>query len=433
MNRSFPCSLLSRSFSRSPALAGRPSTTRLAPGGRGLPQGARRGPQEGGRLVHPGRPVLARRRGEPLRQRSGRQGRAARGQGPEGGRRARAQGGEGLRPRGAGGEGDQRRQAGDRALDLVSDAEGEPTVLEMGSLSFFVIQRGDTVGVRVKDKESAALAAFHGLDTYPIQPAWRVEARFEPYDPPKTIGIPNILGQVTDSPSPGAVVFDWQGKTYRLDALGDAEGGALPDLRRPDQRQGDLRRRPLPGDRPGQGRQGRGGLQPGLQPALRLHGLRHLPAAARPEPAGRSGSKRARRSTPAPRTDLLALRVCASNSGSADTWPVLDARRCVNAGSPGAFDSTDHPLAGAGSRVAEASHQAGTALRPDHELPHRRRAARQPSQRGRTLPGTPGHHGPRLRAGRQQGGGGPRILRSGTPSTPPSGRSRSSRAAAGAT
>jgi uncharacterized protein len=109
--------------------------------------------------------------------------------------------------------------------ELVSDAKGEPTVLEMGSVSFHVIQRGDMMGVRVKDTKSAALAAFHGLDTYPIQPAWRVEARFEPYDPPKTIGIPNVLGQVTDMPAPGAVVFDWQGKTYRLDALGDPKEG----------------------------------------------------------------------------------------------------------------------------------------------------------------------------------------------------------------
>ena len=109
--------------------------------------------------------------------------------------------------------------------ELISDAAGEPTVLEMGSVSFYIIQRGDKVGVRVKDKESAALKAFHGLDTYPTQPAWRVEARFEPYDPPKTISIPNILGQVTDSPAPGALVFDWQGKTYRLDALGDPKEG----------------------------------------------------------------------------------------------------------------------------------------------------------------------------------------------------------------
>ena len=110
-------------------------------------------------------------------------------------------------------------------IPLASDGKGDPTVLEMGSVSFHVIQRGDRVGVRVKDRESAALQAFHGLDTYPAAPAWRIEARFEPYDPPRTIGIPNVLGQVTDAPAPGAVVFDLQGKTHRLDALGDPKEG----------------------------------------------------------------------------------------------------------------------------------------------------------------------------------------------------------------
>ena len=111
------------------------------------------------------------------------------------------------------------------AMDLTADAAGKPTVLEMGTVSFFVIKRGDLVGVRVKDRESEALKAFHGLDTYPIQPGWRVEARFEPYDPPRKIAIPNILGQVAEEDSPGAVVFDWQGKTYRLDTMGDPKEG----------------------------------------------------------------------------------------------------------------------------------------------------------------------------------------------------------------
>jgi len=110
-------------------------------------------------------------------------------------------------------------------LALASDATGKPTVLEMGPVSFFVIKRGDRIGIRVKDRESAALTAFHGLDNFPIQPAWRIETRFEPYDPPKQVPIPNILGQVANEASPGAVVFDWQGKTYRLDTLGDPKEG----------------------------------------------------------------------------------------------------------------------------------------------------------------------------------------------------------------
>jgi uncharacterized protein (DUF1684 family) len=110
-------------------------------------------------------------------------------------------------------------------MELTVDTAGEPTVLELGTLSFFAIKRGDRVGVRIKDRKSPQLVSFKGLDFYPVQTAWRVEARFEPYNPPKKVAIPNVLGQVTDSDSPGAVVFDWQGETYRLDTLGSVDKG----------------------------------------------------------------------------------------------------------------------------------------------------------------------------------------------------------------
>jgi uncharacterized protein len=117
-----------------------------------------------------------------------------------------------------------------RAVDtmlLHSDASGRPTVLELGSLRFFVIERGDKIGVRVKDTKSPALAAFHGIDRFPLRPDWRVDARFERYDPPKQIPVANVLGQVSDNPSPGAVVFEKDGKTYRLDALSGGDDGSL--------------------------------------------------------------------------------------------------------------------------------------------------------------------------------------------------------------
>lgn len=108
---------------------------------------------------------------------------------------------------------------------LAKDTDGQPTVLELGSLSFFVIQRSDKIGVRIKDAKSPALAAFKGLDYFAIDPGWRVNARFEPYQPPRTIAVPNVLGQILDLPSPGALVFERDGKTYRIDALGSTEEG----------------------------------------------------------------------------------------------------------------------------------------------------------------------------------------------------------------
>src|SRR5262249_53269556 len=64
-------------------------------------------------------------------------------------------------------------------LDLQSPP-GKVTELALGSLRFFVIYRGDKVGVRIKDLKSPTLAAFHDVDTYPVRTAWRVDARFEP-------------------------------------------------------------------------------------------------------------------------------------------------------------------------------------------------------------------------------------------------------------
>ena len=105
------------------------------------------------------------------------------------------------------------------SLDLKSDADGKPTTLKLGALTFHVIKRGERIGVRVKDSASPERTNFRGLEYFPTDERWRVDARFEPYNPPKKIPIVNVLNMEEDNPSPGAIVFDIDGKTYRLDAL----------------------------------------------------------------------------------------------------------------------------------------------------------------------------------------------------------------------
>lgn len=105
------------------------------------------------------------------------------------------------------------------SLDLKTDDPGPPTVLDLGPLSFHVIKRGDRFALRVKDKENPARAEFQGNEYFPADPKWRVEARLEPYSPPKKIKIVNVLGMEEDDPSPGAVAFELNGQSYKLDAL----------------------------------------------------------------------------------------------------------------------------------------------------------------------------------------------------------------------
>jgi hypothetical protein len=104
-------------------------------------------------------------------------------------------------------------------LELKSDVGGEPTQLSCGSLRFYVIQRGDQVGLRVKDILSPARRAFRGLDFFEAAESWNVNARFEPYQPMRHIPIVNVLGMQTDMDSPGAIVFERDGATWRLDTV----------------------------------------------------------------------------------------------------------------------------------------------------------------------------------------------------------------------
>lgn len=104
-------------------------------------------------------------------------------------------------------------------LELKSDADRKPTVLRLGSLSFQIIRRGDKFGVRVRDKDNPDRAKFTGIESYPTDLKWRIEARFEPYNPPKPMAIMSVLGMESDEISPGAVKFEVDGKAYRLDAI----------------------------------------------------------------------------------------------------------------------------------------------------------------------------------------------------------------------
>jgi uncharacterized protein len=107
-----------------------------------------------------------------------------------------------------------------QSMVLKSDATEDPTMLDLGSLRFFVIDRGGKLGIRVRDREHPARKSFQGIDHYPVDPKWRVEAKFETYKD-KKIPILNILGMVEETPSPGALVFAVNGKTYRLDAVAE--------------------------------------------------------------------------------------------------------------------------------------------------------------------------------------------------------------------
>jgi uncharacterized protein (DUF1684 family) len=102
---------------------------------------------------------------------------------------------------------------------LKSDAEGKPDMLQAGRVRFYVIRRGDRLGIRLKDPEAPARKAFHGVPRYSVDPAWRVEADFLPYDPPQTRAIATVLGTTESMTTPGLLRFKVGGREVTLEPM----------------------------------------------------------------------------------------------------------------------------------------------------------------------------------------------------------------------
>ena len=97
---------------------------------------------------------------------------------------------------------------------LHYDADDNSDIVQVGTVSFYTIERGNKLGIRVKDRNSPTLRNFKGTEFFPIDAAFRFEAKFIPA--PQKIAVPSIIGQTEMQESPGIVEFNYRGQAYRL-------------------------------------------------------------------------------------------------------------------------------------------------------------------------------------------------------------------------
>jgi len=102
---------------------------------------------------------------------------------------------------------------------IHDDMSGSPDLITVGACSMILIKRGERYGIRLYDNNSPIRQAFTGLDWYPVNPAYRIEATFIPYEPARMISYSNILGDIVEEETTGAIEFTWDGQRCRLDAL----------------------------------------------------------------------------------------------------------------------------------------------------------------------------------------------------------------------
>lgn len=111
-------------------------------------------------------------------------------------------------------------------ITLIPDTRGSATriTFDGGQSGFNLIERDGRYALRVRDANAPTRTRFAGIDYYPADPTWRIEARFEPHPEGTTIPIANVVNQIEQTPNPGAVVFERDGERWRLEAL-EEDGG----------------------------------------------------------------------------------------------------------------------------------------------------------------------------------------------------------------
>lgn len=95
--------------------------------------------------------------------------------------------------------------------------------LVVGALTLWLHQSGERLAIRVRDPQSPLRTGFSGCKWFPGNPEYRVSGRFLPYDSPKAVTMPNIMGDAEHYTSPGVVQFELQGKSLSLQPVSTRE------------------------------------------------------------------------------------------------------------------------------------------------------------------------------------------------------------------
>ena len=102
------------------------------------------------------------------------------------------------------------------------EAGSRPTIT-IGPLSLFGHYSGDRLAIRMRDRDSEIRRGFTGLRWFPGAADCRVRGRYIPHTEPRTVELPNILGDVETFRTSGSVAFSAGGAEHRMTAF-DAGG-----------------------------------------------------------------------------------------------------------------------------------------------------------------------------------------------------------------
>lgn len=107
---------------------------------------------------------------------------------------------------------------------LRQDVDGDPDLVEIGAIAIRVIRRNGNAYLRVWDRQSPMLKQFAGLRYFPVDAAYRIDAEYVRYDPPRAIRIADAIGGEHEIQFPGEARFTLHNTTCSLIAEDDEDG-----------------------------------------------------------------------------------------------------------------------------------------------------------------------------------------------------------------
>lgn len=111
------------------------------------------------------------------------------------------------------------RRQDSTSWQLIYAPEQEAVTLEDGPFRYTIIERGGRYGVRLYDTSVPSRIRMAPIDTFPLDPAWRLPARFEAFAAPETLLVRNVLDMNIPQVVEGKVTFEKDGQPYSLHVL----------------------------------------------------------------------------------------------------------------------------------------------------------------------------------------------------------------------
>ncbi len=115
-------------------------------------------------------------------------------------------------------------QLNGKAVELRTpgtDRDEFTDILSVGDIHIVVIRRGECFFLRAWDLQASAARDFSGLNYFPVDPAWRITAKFTSYPEPQIHSVEDVVGTKYESKFIGRASFTVYGKACSLIAEED--------------------------------------------------------------------------------------------------------------------------------------------------------------------------------------------------------------------